>query len=520
MNSIQEIRQNTLQNQIPITEFSKSKMEYEKNTNSLKYNKSNIEQKDAFPIQKSSPKYNSSLLNYNQEGKSNFQIKQNYINNEPKKNILNSSIVSYFCESQKYLSEQYGEKFLTNKKENKNKNLVDNLNRQNEEYGEENNNTHNDHIKNLELYDKGIKNKNFIFKGDKIDFELNKKNEKELKDNFILNNTKNIDTDIIENANKAILTKNIDQIQNNKIDKDALINNRIIGNKININFPIINNYFKNEKQKSINILNLDNIQKQQNLNNNINNQYFQLTQNFNQIQNNFNNINQQAQISSENENKNSNSISTINEENCSFENHGKRDWQCENCKYFNFERRKKCNRCGKTMNPKIINQNKKNSVNKNKKKVLEKRNGDWSCQRCKNLNFAFRTSCNRCNLPKHTAIKNLNNEQNLINDINLYNLMSKLYINNLYNSNLNTNSNNMANPFLNNKNNLQNNNNIPLINQISQLNNSNMINNNNFIMFNQKHNFNNDMNKINNCDNIQININNNYFCNNNFKVYK
>lgn len=43
-----------------------------------------------------------------------------------------------------------------------------------------------------------------------------------------------------------------------------------------------------------------------------------------------------------------------------------------------------------------------------KKKTLVERKGDWSCVRCKNLNFAFRHECNRCKHPK----KDLFNEDN------------------------------------------------------------------------------------------------------------
>jgi hypothetical protein len=37
--------------------------------------------------------------------------------------------------------------------------------------------------------------------------------------------------------------------------------------------------------------------------------------------------------------------------------------------------------------------------NRNKKSFIE-RPGDWICYNCKNLNFAFRTNCNRCHLTK------------------------------------------------------------------------------------------------------------------------
>lgn len=41
-----------------------------------------------------------------------------------------------------------------------------------------------------------------------------------------------------------------------------------------------------------------------------------------------------------------------------------------------------------------------NKIFKKKNKVFTEREGDWVCQSCKNLNFAFRVECNRCHLPK------------------------------------------------------------------------------------------------------------------------
>ena len=41
---------------------------------------------------------------------------------------------------------------------------------------------------------------------------------------------------------------------------------------------------------------------------------------------------------------------------------------------------------------------------KNKGFIYE-RKGDWICQICNNLNFSFRTKCNRCKIPKEEGIK-------------------------------------------------------------------------------------------------------------------
>lgn len=59
-----------------------------------------------------------------------------------------------------------------------------------------------------------------------------------------------------------------------------------------------------------------------------------------------------------------------------------------------------------------------------KKKPFEIREGDWTCMECNNLNFAFRTKCNRCGLSKDASInkcyevqKNIIN-QNINNNMN------------------------------------------------------------------------------------------------------
>lgn len=58
------------------------------------------------------------------------------------------------------------------------------------------------------------------------------------------------------------------------------------------------------------------------------------------------------------------------------------------------------------MQPKLLSKICKEGLEKNedkKKKPLKERQGDWSCPKCRNLNFAFRQICNRCQLPKTEA---------------------------------------------------------------------------------------------------------------------
>lgn len=47
----------------------------------------------------------------------------------------------------------------------------------------------------------------------------------------------------------------------------------------------------------------------------------------------------------------------------------------------------------------ILNGNNKENKNKDRKQFIE-RTGDWICFNCQNLNFAFRTNCNRCHISK------------------------------------------------------------------------------------------------------------------------
>ena len=65
------------------------------------------------------------------------------------------------------------------------------------------------------------------------------------------------------------------------------------------------------------------------------------------------------------------------------------------------------------------NPNNKNFYNKfqtKKVKTFAERSGDWVCTSCKNLNFAFRIICNRCQKPKpnidNKDIKEKNKNQN------------------------------------------------------------------------------------------------------------
>ena len=53
-----------------------------------------------------------------------------------------------------------------------------------------------------------------------------------------------------------------------------------------------------------------------------------------------------------------------------------------------------------------------NKIYKRKPKPFTEREGDWICNCCKNLNFAFRVECNRCKLPKGADANANNNKEN------------------------------------------------------------------------------------------------------------
>lgn len=75
-----------------------------------------------------------------------------------------------------------------------------------------------------------------------------------------------------------------------------------------------------------------------------------------------------------------------------------------------------------------------NSSEKKRNKPFVERAGDWACIRCKNLNFSFRVTCNRCQL--HKSISTINSEIKMnFSQIQNNDEFKKTFINNKFDHN-------------------------------------------------------------------------------------
>jgi len=94
---------------------------------------------------------------------------------------------------------------------------------------------------------------------------------------------------------------------------------------------------------------------------------------------------------------------------------GRRGWICQGCNNFNYESRKNCNRCKipkKPLKKSLIMDNKGNKILDNLMNTNHK--DDWNCYNCGNINYAFRLTCNRCQIKKELSTNESNYELNKV----------------------------------------------------------------------------------------------------------
>ena len=74
---------------------------------------------------------------------------------------------------------------------------------------------------------------------------------------------------------------------------------------------------------------------------------------------------------------------------------GRRGWICELCNNFNYETRKKCNRCHMLKKARKIDEFYQTKLNNS-----SGYKNYWTCKYCGNFNYSFRLACNRCQAKK------------------------------------------------------------------------------------------------------------------------
>ena len=203
--------------------------------------------------------------------------------------------------------------------------------------------------------------------------------------NFYYDNSKNI-------------IKNI--AFNNENNINSLINSSINNNNLGDNFPA---YFS-ETNVDQNLIFNDTVKT-----NDINNS------NLNENQNNENKNTKINNVPKAKKNK-KRKKKKIDDE-YTVEMFGRRGWICEGCNNFNYESRKKCNRCKipkKPLKKTVIMDNKGNKIVDHIMNANHKE--DWNCYNCGNVNYAFRLNCNRCQKKRDDDYDKTNNKINKLDN--------------------------------------------------------------------------------------------------------
>ena len=318
---------------------------------------------------------------------------------------------------------------------NSNFNLEDKKSSKNQEVNEQDPNNFNisfflpkELCKNIEGDDEVIDNKtnnmfesteqinNDFNQNNDFEFSNNNNNNKYLefnKNNNILNIQSNKEAFINNNNENILEFNNSNNDELNNIWKRENYGNNYFSTNTNINNFFIQNNNNNTNQNNIQFNNnpfFNNMIYQQNNQNLINN--------FNKMSNNYplhgnvNGLNAQNNNYLMNNNEYSNYFSknpfqhkniqeaqnTTNKQRkkkvideYTIEMFGRRGWICDLCNNFNYDTRKKCNRCHILKKPKKIEE----YLQAEKNKSLAHKHF-WHCKYCGNYNYAFRLICNRC----------------------------------------------------------------------------------------------------------------------------
>jgi len=381
----------------------------------------------------------------------NFWIRRNKNDNKIEKNkrISNSFNKSKDLNDNKYFSIHLSNLNKITKKEHINQSELDNFNiefflpnnlpKNMEEINDENN-SNKEHFNNItELTNqKDINFNNNYFMNNTDTKNEKEKNISKNQSNFLMNLEESYEDKIINSYQKInnlsinnkesfYVPSNMTTPPQNINDINSISNNNkeMLNNEIDLNVVKFNNCSFN-----INNINLNNIhftlpKYNHNLlqfHNNNNNMYF-LPQKLKTIYgNNFSNyqyLNETNFINSTNQfNSFVNHQSTLNNGNpCSNYNNdqtknytkkiiddytlemfGRRGWICQYCNNFNYETRKKCNRCHIIKVAKKVTKG-QDLFSKGNNSINHK--CDWVCKFCGNFNYSFRTVCNRCQIKKY-----------------------------------------------------------------------------------------------------------------------
>ena len=259
---------------------------------------------------------------------------------------------------------------------------------------------------NINIYNPYINYKNIFYPPlSSSSSSLIQNNKEMLNENYYISNEKD---NLVGKLPSKIYYDNSNPIKNNMkiFVNNSNINTENLGDNFPTNFSQIsirNNILFNQNNNLINNISNSNVCK------NLNNSNLNLDMNTN---------NKMAPKVKKNKKKKKKKI----DDEYTVEMFGRRGWICEGCNNFNYESRKKCNRCKipkKPLKKTVILDNKGNKIIDNIMNTNHK--DDWNCYNCGNVNYAFRLNCNRCQSKRENFPNNESKNENKTPAINLDN---------------------------------------------------------------------------------------------------